>query len=102
ADLNFNKVSDLKLGVAQKIKEYLIGGGFLFAMCSATDTYDIALAAANTDICDWMFDGDSQDPDAQEKLDFSNTLAFENFQVITNPFLYEYSSIDNIQRRVHA
>ncbi len=100
-DLGFGKVSDLKLAVAEKIREYVIGGGFLFAMCSATDTYDIALAAANTDICDWMFDGDPQDPDAQQKLDFTNTFAFENFQLVTNPMVYEYSNIDNIHRRVN-
>src|SRR5690606_11058733 len=100
-DLGFGKVSDLKLAVAEKIREYVIGGGFLFAMCSATDKYDIALAAANTDICDWMFDGDPQDPDAQQKLDFTNTFAFENFQLVTNPMVYEYSNIDNIHRRVN-
>src|SRR5690625_8033498 len=61
ADLGFDKVSDLKLGVVEKIREYVVGGGFMFAMCSATDTYDIALAAAETDIADWMFDGRSEE-----------------------------------------
>lgn len=98
--LGFDKVSKLKLAVAEKIREFAIGGGFLFAMCSATDTYDIALSAANTDICDWMFDGDPQDPNAQEKLDFSNTFAFENFRLRTNPMEYEYSTIDNITRNI--
>ncbi len=69
-------------------------GGFMFAMCSATDTYDIALAAENTDICDVMYDGDPPDPDAQNKLDFSKTLAFTNFTLETNPLRYEYSDID--------
>ncbi|GAA5222271.1 hypothetical protein GCM10025777_29020 [Membranihabitans marinus] len=100
ASLGFDKVSKLKLSVAQKIKEYVIGGGFLFAMCSATDSYDIALSAAQTDICDWMFDKDPQDPDAQKKLDYSKTLAFENFQLKTNPLEYEYSTIDNPFRNV--
>jgi hypothetical protein len=91
----------LKLAVAQKIKNYIAGGGFMFAMCSATDSYDIALAAAGTDICDVMYDYDQQDPQAQSKLDFSQTLAFEKFQLRTNPLEYEYSNIDaNFGRQV--
>jgi len=97
----FSKVSKLKLAVAQKIKNYIAGGGFMFAMCSATDSYDIALAAAGTDICDVMYDYDQQDPQAQSKLDFSQTLAFEKFQLRTNPLEYEYSNIDaNFGRQV--
>ncbi|HMN32847.1 MAG TPA: hypothetical protein PKA54_05695 [Chitinophagaceae bacterium] len=90
----FKKVSQLKLAVAQKIKNFVIGGGYLFAMCSATDSYDIALAAENTDICDVMYDYDSQDPQAQSKLDFNQCLAFKNFRLVTNPYEYEYSDID--------
>jgi hypothetical protein len=92
--LGFRKVSELKKAVARKIKEFIGTGGFLFAMCSATDTYDIALAAENTDICDVMYDGDPPDPDAQQRLDFSKTLAFTDFQVEKNPLRYEYSDID--------
>lgn len=97
----FKKVSQLKLAVAQKIKSFVGGGGFMFAMCSATDSYDIALAAQNTDICSEMFDYDPQDPAAQAKLDYSQCFAFENFQLRTNPFEYEYSNIDaNFGRQV--
>jgi hypothetical protein len=92
--LGFKKVSELKKAVARAIKEYIASGGFVFAMCSATDTYDIALAAENTDICDVMYDGDPPDPDCQEKLDFSKTLAFENFKLEMNPYRYEFSDID--------
>ncbi len=92
--LGFRKVSELKKAVARKIKEYIAGGGCMFAMCSATDTYDIALAAENTDICDVMYDGDPPDPDAQQKLDYSKCLAFTNFTLEKNPLRYEYSDID--------
>jgi hypothetical protein len=98
--LGFSKVSKLKLAVVQKIKEFVGAGGFMFAMCSATDSYDIALAAQNTDICDNMFDGDPMDPNAQQKLDFSQTFAFQNFTLVTNPFEYEFSSIDFNSRKV--
>ncbi|MCX7767827.1 MAG: asparagine synthetase B [Flavobacteriales bacterium] len=90
----FSKVSQLKLAVAKKIKEFVAGGGYLFAMCSATDTYDIALAAEGTDICEYMFDGDPMDPHAQEKLDFSKTFAFTGFTISRNPSEYEHSNID--------
>ncbi len=90
----FKKVSDMMKAVALTIKNYVGQGGFLFAMCSATDTYDIALAAQNVDICASMFDGDAADPDANNKLDFSNTLAFQNFKLEMNPYVYEYSNID--------
>jgi hypothetical protein len=90
----FQKVSQLKLAVAKKIRDYVFGGGFLFAMCSATDTYDIALAAEGLDICEAMFDGDPIDPNAPGKLDFSKTFAFHNFELYTNPYTYEFSTID--------
>lgn len=93
-ELGFRKVSDEKKAVARAIKDFVAGGGFMFAMCAATDTYDIALAAENTDICDVMFDGDPPDRDAQKKLDFSKTFAFQNFTLEMNPLRYEYSDID--------
>ena len=92
--LGFRKVSELKKAVARAIARYIGAGGFMFAMCSATDTFDIALAAETTDICDAMYDGDPPDPDFQQKLDFSNTLAFTGFTVEKNPLRYEYSDID--------
>ena len=95
----FQKVSKQKLSVVKKIQEYTAGGGFLFAMCSATDTYDIALSAENTDICDYMFDGDPIEENAEKKLIFSETFAFENFDIIKNPNIYEYSNIDVTQTR---
>lgn len=98
-ELGFNKVSQLKLGVVKKIREYVFGGGFMFAMCSATDTYDIALAAEGIDICAQMYDGDPADPNAQSKLDFSKTFAFKDFKLSNNPLEYEYSSIDNNRGR---
>jgi hypothetical protein len=94
----YSKVSQMKLGVTKRIKEYVAGGGFMFAMCSATDTYDIALAAEGVDIVDAIFDGDGMDPQAQEKLDFNKTFAFKNFSLNLNPYDGEFSSIDN-QRR---
>ncbi|MEM9932134.1 MAG: asparagine synthetase B [Bacteroidota bacterium] len=97
----FKKVSQMKLAVAKFIQRYLEGGGFLFAMCSATDTYDIAIAAEGIDICDYMYDGDPKDPDANRKLHYQHTLAFENFKLEMNPFKYEFSNIDsNVGRRV--
>jgi hypothetical protein len=92
--LGFKKVSELKKAVARAIKSFIGAGGFMFAMCSATDTFDIALAAEQTDICDVMYDGDPPDPDAQDRLDFSRTLAFTNFALEKNPLRYEYSDID--------
>ena len=92
--LGFKKVSEEKKAVVRKIKDFIANGGFVFAMCSATDTFDIALAAENTDICDVMYDGDPPDPDAQKKLDFTETLAFTGFTIEKNPLRYEYSDID--------
>ena len=91
----FAKVSQLKLAVAKKIKEYVVGGGFMFAMCSATDTYDIALAAEGLDICAEYYDGDPADPTAESKLDYSKTFAFKDFSLTKNPLEYEFSSIDH-------
>ncbi|MBS1613827.1 MAG: asparagine synthetase B [Bacteroidetes bacterium] len=90
----FAKVSQMKLAVAKNIRDFVAGGGFMFAMCSATDSYDIALAAEGTDVCDYMYDHDPQDPQAQSKLDYSKTFAFEKFHLRTNPMEYEYSDID--------
>ena len=97
--LGFDKVSELKLSVVEKFREYVIGGGFMFAMCSATDTYDIALAADGVDICAQMYDGDPADPNAQAKLDFSRTFAFKDFELSRNPLEYEFSSIDHTRGR---
>jgi hypothetical protein len=92
--LGFNKVSELKRAVASNIKNFVIGGGFLFTMCSGTDSFDIALAAMETDICESMFDGDPADPRAQDKLNYENAFAFENFKLERDPMVYEYSNID--------
>lgn len=99
AKLGFAKVSQLKLAVAKVIQEYVVNGGFMFAMCSATDSYDICLSAEHTDICESMFDHDPADPNAQQKLDFSKTLAFRDFQLVTNPLQYEFSNIDVTETR---
>lgn len=96
-ELGFSKVSELKLGVALKIREYTAGGGFLFTMCSGTDTYDIALSAAKTDICKKMFDGDPADPAARSKIDHNRTIAFEDFKINMDPMQYEFSTIDASQ-----
>jgi len=93
----FRKVSRMKLAVALAIREFVKKGGFIFSMCSACDTYDIGLAAQNTDICHAVFDGDPFDPQAQQKLDFAQALAFENFQITLDPLVYEHSSIDVTQ-----
>ena len=95
--LGFNKVSELKLAVATNLKNFVLGGGFLFTMCSGTDSFDIALAAHDTDICESIFDGDGSDPKCQEKLDFERTFAFENFKLERDPMVYEYSNIDGTE-----
>jgi len=92
--LGFPKVSGQKGAVARAILRYVRAGGFLFAMCSGTDTFDIALAAQGVDIVDTVYDGDPPEPGAQGKLDFSRTLAFEDFLLILDPMEYEYSDID--------
>jgi hypothetical protein len=92
--LGFDKVSKQKLAVAKKIKDYVLGGGFMFAMCSATDSFDIALASQEIDICEPMFDGDKTTPNYQSKLDYSKTFAFKDFILERDPNVYEFSSID--------
>lgn len=99
--LGFSKVSKLKREVALSIKSYVVQGGFLFAMCSATDSYDIALAAEHTDICDAVFDGDPPDSDFITKLNYDNCFAFHKFNIITSPMVYEFSDIDISPRRAN-
>ena len=99
AKLGYNKVSEEKRDVALKIRNYVIGGGFMFAMCSATDSFDIALAAEGVDICEPMFDGDPSEPNYQKKIDYSRTFAFTNFRLERNPLRYEFSSIDMTNKR---
>ena len=99
SSLGYIKVSDQKLAVAEKIREYVLGGGFMFAMCSATDSFDIALAAQEVDICEPMFDGDGTSPNYQSQLDYSKTFAFRDFIIERDPKVYEFSSIDMTQKR---
>ena len=98
--LGFSKVSQLKLAVVNKIREFVGGGGYMFAMCSAPDSFDVALAADGVDICDVPFDGDPMDPQAQSKLNFDNTFAFHNFRLSVNPYEYEISDI-NVNPNIH-
>ncbi|MFK8057404.1 MAG: asparagine synthetase B [Saprospiraceae bacterium] len=99
----YSKVSQLKLGVVKAVRDFVGGGGFMFAMCSATDTYDIALASDGIDICADIYDGDAADPDADSKLNFDNTFAFKDFQLMKNPLEYEFSTIDpTLTRRLDA
>jgi len=97
--MGFTKVSQMKLAVAKKIRDFVAGGGYLFSMCSAPDSYDVALAAEGVDICDIMFDEDPPDPDANAKLDYTRCFAFEKFRVSNNPYEYEISSIDVTETR---
>lgn len=99
AKLGYDKVSEEKLAVASAIRDYVIGGGFMFAMCSATDSFDIALAAEGVDIAEPMFDGDPSDPDYQSKLDYQKSFAFTDFILERDPMVYEFSSIDMTQKR---
>ena len=99
-ELGYNKVSEQKLAVALKIRDYVIGGGFMFAMCSATDSFDIALSAEGVDICEPMFDGDGSDAGYQNKIDYSKTFAFSNYILERNPKVYEFSSIDMTRKRM--
>ncbi len=92
--LGYNKVSQLKLAVVKKIRDFVSGGGFLFAMCSAPDSYDVALAADGIDICPTPFDHDPMTPNASKKLDYSKCFAFKDFSISSNPYEYEISSID--------
>ena len=98
-ELGFSKVSDEKLAVARKIRDYVIGGGFIFAMCSATDSFDIALAAEGVDIVEAMFDGDASELNYQSKINYDKTFAFKDFQLERNPNVYEFSSIDMTNKR---
>lgn len=97
--LGYNKVSEAKLAVALKIRDYVIGGGFMFAMCSATDSFDIALAAEGVDICEPMFDGDDSEPNYQSKIDYNNSFAFKDFILERSPTVYEFSDIDTTKDR---
>jgi len=99
AKLGYSKVSEAKRDVALKIRDYVIGGGFMFAMCSATDSFDIALAAEGIDICEPMFDGDASDAGYQNQLDYSKTFAFTDFTLERSPTTYEFSSIDMTNKR---
>ncbi len=98
-ELGFNKVSEEKLAVAKKIRDYVVGGGFMFAMCSATDSFDIALSAEGVDIAEAMFDGDASTLNFQSKINFNKTFAFTNFQLERSPTKYEFSSIDMTRKR---
>jgi hypothetical protein len=97
--LGYDKVSEAKLDVALKIRDYVVGGGFMFAMCSATDSFDIALSAEGVDICEPMFDGDGSDANYQSKIDYNKTFAFKDFILERSPNVYEFSSIDMTQKR---
>ena len=99
--LGFKKVSELKLSVAKNIQNFVLGGGFLFTMCSGTDSFDIALAAQNTDICESVFDGDPSHPHSDHELDYSKTFAFKDFKLIKDPMVYEYSDIDGTSLRTN-
>jgi hypothetical protein len=97
--LGFSKVSEEKLAVAKKIRDFVIGGGFMFAMCSATDSFDIALSAEGVDICEPMFDGDNSDPNYQSQIDYSKTFAFKDYILDRKPEHYEFSDIDMTEKR---
>lgn len=99
AKLGYAKVSQEKLAVAKKIRDFVIGGGFMFAMCSATDSFDIALAAEGVDICETMFDGDASEGNYQSKIDFTKTFAFKDFTLDRKPEHYEFSDIDMTEKR---
>ena len=99
-ELGYKKVSEEKLAVALKIRDYVIGGGFMFAMCSATDSFDIALSAEGIDICEPMFDGDGSEAGYQNKIDYDKTFAFTDFLLERNPKVYEFSSIDMTRKRM--
>jgi hypothetical protein len=100
ANLGYNKVSEEKLAVAKKIRDFVIGGGFMFAMCSATDSFDIALSAEGVDICEPMFDGDPSEGSYQSRINYSKTFAFKDFILDRKPEHYEFSSIDMTEKRM--
>ena len=97
--LGYSKVSEEKRDVALKIRDYVVGGGFMFAMCSATDSFDIALSAEGADICEPMFDGDASDANYQSKIDYRKTFAFKDYTLERSPMVYEFSSIDMTPKR---
>jgi len=97
--LGYSKVSQEKLAVAKKIRDFVIGGGFMFAMCSATDSFDIALSAEGVDICEPMFDGDPSEANYQARIDYNSTFAFKDFTLERNPIVYEFSDIDTTNKR---
>lgn len=99
AKLGYSKVSESKLAVAKKIRDFVIGGGFMFAMCSATDSFDIALAAEGVDICEAMFDGDPSEGNYQSKIDYRKSFAFKDYILERNPNTYEFSDIDMTMKR---
>lgn len=99
AKLGYSKVSESKLAVAKKIRDFVIGGGFMFAMCSATDSFDIALAAEGVDICEPMFDGDPSEGNYQSKIDYRKSFAFKDYILERNPNTYEFSDIDMTTKR---
>jgi hypothetical protein len=99
AKFGYAKVSEEKLAVSKKIRDFVIGGGFMFAMCSATDSFDIALSADGVDICEPMFDGDPSDGNYQTKIDFTKTFAFKDYILDRKPDHYEFSSIDMTEKR---
>jgi hypothetical protein len=99
AKLGYSKVSEEKLAVAKKIRDFVIGGGFMFAMCSATDSFDIALSAEGVDICEPMFDGDPSEGNYQSRIDYSKSFAFKDFILDRKPEHYEFSSIDMTEKR---
>jgi hypothetical protein len=99
AKLGYSKVSEEKLAVSKKIRDFVIGGGFMFAMCSATDSFDIALSAEGVDICEAMFDGDPSEGNYQSRIDYSKTFAFKDFILDRKPEHYEFSSIDMTEKR---
>ncbi|WP_198519841.1 asparagine synthetase B [Polaribacter sp. ALD11] len=98
-ELGYSKVSQEKLAVAKKIRDYVVGGGFMFAMCSATDSFDIALSAEDVDIAEAMFDGDASTPNYQSQINYNKTFAFKDYQLIRSPTTYEFSSIDMTSKR---
>jgi hypothetical protein len=98
-ELGYSKVSEEKLAVAKKIRDYVIGGGFMFAMCSATDSFDIALSAEGVDIAEAMFDGDATTANYQSKINYNKTFAFKDFNLVRSPTTYEFSSIDMTRKR---
>ena len=99
AEMGYEKVSEQKLDVSLKIRDYVIGGGFMFAMCSATDSFDIALASEGVDICEVMFDGDPSEKGYQQKLNYDHTFSFTDFVLERNPDIYEFSNIDTTRKR---